>query len=154
MEKKKKEIVRDSKGRIVKGVAQETNKYGTAGAPSKYEPKYCQMLIDHMSQGLSIEAFAGVADISIDTIYKWVKKHPEFAEAKKTGTAKSRLLWEKAGMQGMYMGGKDTPFNSTIWIFNMKNRFGWKDKHEVSGDPNQPLVVEVKSKALTEFDDE
>jgi hypothetical protein len=36
--------------------------------------------------------------------------------------------------------------NSAIWIFNMKNRFGWRDKSETAGDDTdeaQPVKVEV-----------
>lgn len=38
-------IERDDKGRITKGVAQDTNKNNTAGAPSKYDPDYCSQMI-------------------------------------------------------------------------------------------------------------
>lgn len=33
-------------GRIIAGGPQHTNKFGTAGAPTKYDPAYAQMLID------------------------------------------------------------------------------------------------------------
>lgn len=29
-----------------------------------------------------------------------------------------------------YQGGSKS-LNSTVWIFNMKNRFGWRDKQEI-----------------------
>ena len=44
------------------------------------------------------------------------------------------------------MGGKDNPFNSTIWIFNMKNRFNWRDKKETTVDVSddvKKLVIDM-----------
>lgn len=83
------------------------------------------MLIKHMGDGLSIESFAAIVGRSKDTIYEWVKKHPDFADAKKKGEALSLLFWEKAGITGMF--GKIKGFNVAAWIFNMKNRHGYKN---------------------------
>lgn len=103
-------------------------KKNPVGRPSKYKPEFCQMVIDAMEKGLSKEAAAAECDICEDTFYRWVKKYPDFSEAVKQGERKSRLFWEKAGIQGMV--GKIPGFNATTWIFNMKNRHGWRDKTE------------------------
>lgn len=89
------------------------------------------MLIEHMSSGLSFESFAGVIGVDRDTLYEWVKVNKDFSDAKKKGSSASELKWEKIGLEGLYMGGKDTPFNAAVWIFNMKNRFGWTERKEV-----------------------
>jgi hypothetical protein len=36
-----------------------------------------------------------------------------------------------------------TSLNSTVWIFNMKNRFKdeWKDRHEIETTPQQLTVT-------------
>jgi hypothetical protein len=96
------------------------------GRPSEYRSEFCTMLIQHMADGLSFEAFAGVVHKSKDTLYQWVKKHPEFADAKKKGDAESLLFWEKMGITGMV--GKLKGFNVAAWIFNMKNRHGYRDR--------------------------
>ena len=100
------------------------------GRPTKYKKEFCQKLIKHMAEGLSFEAFAGEVGVSLDTIYNWAKEHPEFSEAKKTGTSKCRAFWEKMGRNGA--GGKLKGFQGGTWIFNMKNRFSWVDKQEVT----------------------
>ena len=99
------------------------------GRPTKYNPSLCKDLIEHMKEGLSFEAFAGKHRVSKDTMYVWLNKHPEFANAKNIGTDLCRLFWEKTGRAGVL--GKIPNFNATVWIFNMKNRFGWRDKHEI-----------------------
>jgi transposase len=98
-----------------------------AGRPTKYKPEYCELLIEHMKAGLSFEAFGGVVagGVAKDTIYGWVRKYPAFSDAKKIGESLSRLWWEKVAVLGMT--GKIKNFNATVWIFSMKNRFGWRD---------------------------
>lgn len=114
--------------------------------PTTYDPKFCDMLIEHMSQGLSLESFAGVVGVCEDTVYEWAKVHPAFSEAKKQGRAKSRLIWEKIGMNGTV--GKIKGYDAGSWIFNMKNRFRWRDRHDEDDKPRQPFVFayEVKKK--------
>lgn len=123
-------------------------KKGPVGRPSKYKPEFCEMLIEHMKTGLSFESFAPTVDVASSQLYEWEKKHPEFQEAKKRAFDWSRLFWEQTGIQGLW-GNKLVTFNSTVWIFNMKNRFGWRDVSEV----NQ-TNTEVKRLVIKMGDDE
>ena len=110
-----------------------------AGRPTKYKEEYCQELVNHMSNGFSFESFAGIIEVCFDTLYEWKKVHPEFSEAHKKGLAVNLQYWEQAGIYGMKLG-KD--FNTPVWIFNMKNRHKWRDKHEVvtsDGEKEQPI---------------
>lgn len=132
------------------------------GRPSKYKSKFCQMLIDHMSEGLSFESFAAVIDVNKDTLYAWSSEgNPsfikEFSEAKKKAFAQNLLWWEKAGKEGLWdkmefdeKGRKKTykSLNSTLWIFNMKNRHKWRDRVEAdeiadneSGKPQVTIIL-------------
>lgn len=114
----------------------------SAGRPTKYpkskkkQKELCEALIEHGRTGLSFETF-GVSEAAIaivgsyvvkDTIYKWVDKYPEFSDAKKAYTELCRQWWEKKANDHIthYKDGKQ--LNSAVWIFNMRNRFGWRDK--------------------------
>jgi len=34
--------------------------------------------------------------------------------------------------------------NPAVWIFNMKNRFGWRDKHEIeSRHEGKPVTIQI-----------
>ena len=116
------------------------------GRPTKYKPEYCQMLIDHMAKGKSYETFGYSVGVDRATVYNW-EKHPEFLDAKKKAFDASYAFWEEAGLAGMFMGGKDNPFNSTVWIFNMKNRFNWKDKPEDKEEKKEIKVVLTDERA-------
>jgi hypothetical protein len=110
------------------------------GQPTKYDPEYCDALVKHLEEGLSFEAFAGVCKVAVDTLYEWMKVHPEFSEAKKIGEAGGRLFWEKVGRAGMT--GRVPGFQNAVWIFTMKNRFKWKDRHamEHTGEDGGPIA--------------
>lgn len=111
----------------------------SAGRPTKYDKKYCEELIEHMAKGLSYEAFAGTVSVSKQTLYDWEKANPEFLDAKEIAIEKCRIFWEELGIKNIinksdsssWEGGsesKSRSLNSSAWIFNMKNRFGWRDK--------------------------
>lgn len=126
------------------------------GRPSSYKPEYCESLIDKMASGFSFEAFAGSVNVSKETAYNWCDKHPEFLYAKKIGFALCQLWWETEGHKGL----RDKTFNSAIWIFNMKNRFNWRDKHEVDAKvdtvvqtKHQQAIDELKTLIKAEFDE-
>ena len=99
------------------------------GRPTAFKEEYCDMLVDHMSQMLSYESFAGVIGVCRATIYHWEKIHPKFSDAKKRGQAKLLLSMEKLGLEGIT--GDIKSFNASTYIFTMKNKCGWVDKAEV-----------------------
>lgn len=93
--------------------------------PSEFRKKYCDALIKHMEKGLSFESFGGKVGVCKKTLYRWVKHHPEFKRAKALGETRSLLFWENLGIRGAQ--GEVKGFNVASWIFNCKNRFGWRD---------------------------
>lgn len=99
------------------------------GRPTKYKKEYCEMLIEHMKQGYSFDSFGALlpdGGASKETLYAWTRAHRRFLDAKKQGEMQARLWWEKIATAGM--AGKIKGFNATVWVFSMKNRFGWKDR--------------------------
>jgi len=112
------------------------------GRPTSYKPEYCQLLIQHMEKGYSFESFAGLVGVSKQTIYDWCEANPNFLDSKKKAFEKNRLFWEEQGIDGLFseteFDSKGKPvksrsINSTLWIFQMKNRFKeeWREKQEI-----------------------
>src|SRR5262249_6036988 len=60
--------------------------------PTDYRPEYCQTVIEVMSEGLSLTAFAGTIRQSRSIVYDWIKAHAEFSEAVTQARA-ARVLW-------------------------------------------------------------
>lgn len=112
------------------------------GQPTKYSPDHCDTLIAHMEKGYSFESFAGTIGVTRATLYNWADIHPQFMDAKNAGLEKGRLFWERLSI--LAAAGKLPGFNATAWIFTMKNRFGWRDKIEHSGDEKKPVRIIIE----------
>jgi len=119
------------------------------GRPTLYKPEYCAMILGHMREGFSVESFAGVIGVSRDSIYEWAKVYPDFSDTLKAGKDASLLHWERIAMAGMM--GKVPGFSASTFIFNMKNRFGWRDQIAIE-DTNETREYErALQEALTEM---
>jgi hypothetical protein len=112
-----------------------------AGRPSKYDPKFCDMLIEHMAKGYSFESFAGDIGVNRDTLYEWTSVHSNFSDAKKTGASKSLKAMEEIGLLGMT--GELKGFNVAAWIFTCKNRHSdmFRDSVEIGNAEKKPFVL-------------
>lgn len=89
-----------------------------------------------MRGGLSYESFAATVGVCSRTLYNWEKDHEPWVDAKGKAFAASLLWWESQGIAGVWNessrdsegAGHTRALNSAVWIFNMKNRFKWKDR--------------------------
>jgi len=127
--------------------------------PTLYKPEYCEQLIEHMARGLSFEAFAGRIGVSRRVLFDWEKSHEEFLHAKEVGLEKARLFWERVGIKyvvsksdsdGEAKTSSSRSLNASVWIFNMKNRFGWRDKQP--GEVDVVVNNNISQKSDAEID--
>ncbi len=131
------------------------------GRPSEYDPKYCDMLIDHMKQGGTFESFAAKLRHSKQTLYNWTSVYPDFLDAKKIGEGMSLDFFLNMGklmatgqlrrvksekpviLEGKVQFDKDgnvvmereyeySTGGQSTWIFMMKNIHRWKDRTDVN----------------------
>jgi hypothetical protein len=103
------------------------------GRPTKYSKKLCELLPYLFSNGESVTEVCTHLDITKETFFKWVKQYPSFSDSYKKGLELSEAWWTKLGRAGSAGKVKIQP---ATWIFNMKNRFKWKDKIEVNETDN------------------
>lgn len=113
-----------------------------AGRPTKYKPEYCQQLIDFMEDGRSLTGFAASLSVSKQTLYDWMKANPEFLDAFNVAQEKCQYWWEETGRKGLFMGGKDNPFQTNLYNFTMAARFGWSTKQETKQEASVTLMVD------------
>lgn len=97
---------------------------------TKYKPEYCDDIIKHLSEGYSVESFAGVLGVDRGTIYNWLRDHEEFREAKQIADQKSRL-WAESQLKQQIEG--KLKANPIPILFYLKNRFPneWRDRKEI-----------------------
>lgn len=120
------------------------------GRPTLYKPEYCQMLIDHMTEGYSFESFGGLITTTRDNLYHWCTIHEAFSYAKKIGRLRQLQHDEKTldmMSKGMIQGG-----SAAALIFKMKNCHKWTDKQEIqiNAQDTEKLLLEAQQ-ALVEL---
>ena len=120
------------------------------GRPSKYKPEMCEQAIELMKEGASLVEVAAEIGVRRSTIYDWMDEESdryieEFSDTIKRGVELSQSWWEKQGRTNLVNKYQNDSFNASLWYMNMKNRFGWKDKHDhaVSGGLNITKVENV-----------
>lgn len=126
---------------------EETKKYKRPprigeGRKTKYKPELCKQIVDYMSKGYSYEAFSGFVGILPDALNSYAEKYIEFANAKKEAFLKCQNYWESLGIDNI-ISENNRSLNAAVWCFNMKNRFKWRDKHEITGDDGKAINIVI-----------
>lgn len=100
------------------------------GRPTKYDPSYCDLVVEHCKTGASLTSFAASVDIARSTVNEWMEQHDEFSEAVKRAKAHCAAWWELNARNGA-TGEKDV--NATLCIFGLKNMAAedWREKQEL-----------------------
>jgi hypothetical protein len=74
-------------------IKQETK--NPVGRPSKYDPAYCDEIVEFCRGRRSITGFAAKIGVARDTITGWGQEHPEFSLAIKAAKAACALAYEE-----------------------------------------------------------
>ncbi len=115
------------------------------GRPTKYDPAYCEAVVEHMAEGASLTSFAASIGVSRSTINLWIDANPEFMEATKRGKAVCAAWWERLGRNQAVSG----QGNATLVIFGLKNMAAedWRDRkeldHQSSDRSMSPTRIEI-----------
>jgi hypothetical protein len=67
-----------------------------AGRPSKYNPVYCDEVIELSKDGASEDECALTIGVCPQTFENWKKEHPQFLDACTRAKAARKVWWEKA----------------------------------------------------------
>ena len=108
--------------------------------PTKYDPKFNDVLIELMKEGGSIEEICLELGVCRATVYNWFDQHPEFLDTKKKGEDFSKGWWMREGRKNL----KNKDFNYTGWYMQMKNRFGWRDTHDINANVKGDVSINPK----------
>ena len=102
--------------------------------------KLCENYCKHTEAGYSDYSFP---DCSIEAFHDYSERYPaDFPPEKIESSRRKRLkFWEELAIEGK--------INASVWTFNMKNRFGWRDRPEVKSEREESIenieVTIVKS---------
>ncbi len=76
-----------------------------------------------------------------ETWERLIKEEPEFTETVKKCNDYIQDWWEEVGREGAIGA---NAINPTTWIFNMKNRFDWRDKRDIEQSGGISLTMPDK----------
>jgi len=101
--------------------------------------KLCNKWIEHCMSGLSKEAFR---ECSYRNFLQLQEEYPEDFDQQKLDRAEREYayFWQKMGIEGMM--GNIRNFNSSVWQWNMANRFGWRPVVDQQ-QTNQAINIEI-----------
>jgi len=112
---------------------------------TKLRKDWKTFIVKEMADGASQAEITAGLEISNDLFYRFMKEEPEFSETIKKGLVLCKCWWEKKGRKNL----ENKEFSATLWYMNMKNRFGWADKTEITGANGKDLIpTEEKKKTI------
>lgn len=112
----------------------------TFGRPTKYDPLYCQSVIDAAKRGLSLIEFASEIDVAHSTLLAWVEKHDDFRLSYEK--AKGILTkWYTDRAKIVAFGGQDEAkgvdakyAKPQVMNILLQNLLGWKERSDVTSN--------------------
>ena len=110
-----------------------------AAADQSYRRGLCAELCRHLASGYSVKSFCGTTPGHISRLRaEYPDDFPE--DEIELAIACGQDSWEKIGRrqaEGSCLG------NSKSWIYNMSNRYGWRERTDVSADVRQAVSVSI-----------
>jgi len=106
-----------------------------AGRPELTLPDdYKERMLELGKKGKGPVHMAKACGMAKSTFYEYLKKNEVFSDAFNAAMVECELWWQDVGQEGMFMGGKDNPFQAGLYALHMANRFGWSSKNESKTD--------------------
>jgi hypothetical protein len=102
-----------------------------------YDKKYCDEIIDAGMRGLNFKEFASKIDVWAETLRNWAAQHPEFKVAYMRAKQEQENYWMRQAREYGMFNPKD--FNTGLFCFIMKARYGWRENDLVDEDGDNEL---------------
>ena len=111
------------------------------GRPSGYRDEFCEIIEDMGREGKSVAQMAARLDVSKETVYQWVKAHPEFSDAFTRARTFSQAWWEAKGQDAI----GDRNFNANLYKLSLAARFrdDYTERKEITGADGGPVQLQA-----------
>lgn len=109
-----------------------------------------EQLMEEYKAGASDVEVAAVLNITMATFNMNYKDNLLFKQLVDLGRGLSNAWWHSMGRKNLV----NRQFNTALWSFNMKNRFGWAEKSETVMEDrptDQQSLDEMRSKLLAKM---
>ena len=130
---------------------EEASQPATRGRPTKYDPAFCDKVIELGREGKSRAYIAGKLGISRETLNVWAREIPDFSDAMTQAMLLSQIWWEDKGQENL----TESIFQASMWSRSMAARFpdDWREvsRQEQSGPDKSPMQVNVTGDAIADL---
>lgn len=111
-----------------------------AGRPTKYDPKFCEVVEEVGSYGGWLSEMAEACDVHRSSMDEWASVHPEFSEALARAKQKAQAWFESVGRTGLTA----ERFNSALWAKQMsaRHRDEYTERRELTGADGGAIKTE------------
>jgi transposase len=118
------------------------------GRPTKYDPAFCEQVVELGRIGKSIEQIAANLGVSTRVLFDWRDKHENFLHALEYAKELELDWWETVGQTHMIENKESDKLNASIWSRSMAARFPKKyresTKQEIVGAEGAPLLAGIQ----------
>lgn len=97
------------------------------GRPTKYSMDMCEKVIRLGKRGYVRAEMAGALGVRYKTLNDWYNNNQDFRNALNEALMHSEAWWIKKLRKNLVLD-KNEKFNTTGWIFFMKNAFKWRNE--------------------------
>lgn len=108
-------------------MASPTNEVGS-------DKSWAEKVVGMYEEGCSDAEVAASLRVPVRQYYQQITDNPAFGQLVEYGRTLSQAFWEKQARKNI--GNKQ--FNTSLWAFYMKNKFGWADKTETTNVDENP----------------
>lgn len=91
---------------------------------------WARELVNLYSEGYSDAEVASEMKITIKEYHRQIDDNPVFAKLVEFGRTLALAWWEGQARKNL----SNKQFNTPLWVFNMKNKYGWADRTEVKSE--------------------
>jgi hypothetical protein len=116
------------------------------GRPSKYDPKFCEQILELGKLGKSRWQIASELGLTYSNLLNWEQVHDEFREAMTTARLDALAYWEQLAETHMVESPGGPRINTGLWSRSMAARFPEQyrenSKVEVTGKDGGAIEVD------------
>lgn len=106
---------------------------------------WAEQLVELYRQGCSDAEVAAEMQITIKEYYAQIGDNATFSKLVEFGRTLSMAFWEKQARLNI----NNKQFNTPLWAFYMKNKYGWADKMDTTSQQEVALDLDTLREKVT-----
>jgi hypothetical protein len=118
------------------------------GRPSKYDPAFCDQVVELGRLGKSFQQMAAILNTTYTSMQRWCEEHEDFRVALSQAQEYSQAWWEDMCQTHMIEEQGSAKLNASLWSRSMAARFPKtyreSTKQEITGADGASLLAGIQ----------